>query len=96
VAGQVFTADGQGMAQAVVLVTGEVQGQVTEFIVLSAAESDYGPGGYEIAFTGVPAEGELSFIIQVFDLQGGALSVPFSLQMPAACDQNLALVSFQP
>jgi hypothetical protein len=84
------------MVQAVILITGEVQGQVTEFIALSAAESDYGPGGYEIVFSGVPAEEDLSLTIQVFDLQGDALSAPFSLQMPAACDQNLALVSFQP
>jgi len=95
VAGQVFDESGAGVQGLAVLLTGNSDGQAVERAVLTAEQSDYGPGGYEIFLADRIPGNATSFQIQLFDLQDQPLSEPLAIRPPVNCEQNLVLVNFQ-
>jgi hypothetical protein len=63
--------------------------------VTGIPEADiYGPGGYEIVLADAPAQTAESLSIQVFDLQGTALSEPVVFNTYDDCDRNLIVINF--
>lgn len=92
VAGQVFDADGMPLGNLVVVVEGEINGAYVEALGFTGLAKVYGPEGYEILLNDQAVAG--NFWLQVFDLQGNALSdiIPFSTT--DSCEENLVLVSF--
>ncbi len=95
VAGQVRTASGDGIASAVVVISGMVNGQIIEGMALAGSTDTYGPGGYEIDLSRYLTLGGAAVQIQVFDLNGLSLSEPVTFNLPSDCSENLALISYQ-
>lgn len=96
VAGQVFGEDGSPQINLVLVVKGTIGQNVIDAIgVTGIPEADiYGPGGYEILLANAPAQTEDSLRIQVFDLDGNALSEPVSFSTYSDCDKNLVVINF--
>lgn len=94
-AGQVFDDQGLGADEVLVVVSGMLEGQPVEWLALTSQNTVYGPGGYELALADhIPAEPQ-ALAVQLFDLQGQALSSAFTFLLPAACERNLVIVNFQ-
>lgn len=96
VAGQVFNEQGSVVKQLVVRAKGTIQGKpLIDELAVTGSHTEYGPGGYELELskTAVDTTGEV--ILQLFDLDGKALSEPLELRTYASCEHNLSLVNFQ-
>ena len=60
--------------------------------VRSGAVSTYGAGGFEVPLGDAPRDG--SFTVQLLDPDGNPVSETYTVTTRAACDANVALVSF--
>lgn len=96
VAGQVFGAGGVPMKNMVVVVSGELDGQIIDAVGLTGLDSAYGSGGYEIQISSraVTSTGEL--FAQLFDINGMELSIPYAFDTSDKCTENLVLINFVP
>jgi hypothetical protein len=96
VAGQIFDAAGNPVLNLVVHVTGALDGLPFDQVSMTGVALDYGPGGYEIklADKGVVSTGTLS--IQLFDLQGQAVSNAVTFDTLADCTKAVTLFNFVP
>ncbi len=64
--------------------------------VTGIPEADvYGPGGYEIQLADGALASSQSLSIQVYDLQGNALSEAYVFDTYADCNKNLAIINFK-
>jgi hypothetical protein len=97
VAGQVFGEDDSPVLNLVLVVTGKLD-RVTLNLsaVTGIPEADvYGPGGYEIQLADEALASSQKLSIQVFDLQGNALSEAYVFDTYADCAKNLAIINFK-
>ncbi len=98
VAGQVFDLNGSPLQNIVVAVKGTLNGLPVSFIALTGypATLAYGPGGFEVQLAQTVIASSNSLTIQLFDVNGKALSdqVPFTTY--ASCTTNLILINFSP
>lgn len=95
IAGQVFDSTGSGAAGVMVMITGSVDGKTVDQVEVTAMQSAYGPGGYEVTLADhLPLRDE-GLLIQLFDSQGHVLSDAVPFQMSESCDRNLVLMNFQ-
>lgn len=94
VGGQVIDENGQPVKDLVIAVSGLQNGAPTEWMGYTGAANAYGTGGFEIQLAGQVSAAQ--FTIQLFDLNGEALSDPFRFTTSADCQQNLTLVNFSP
>ncbi|NLG97610.1 MAG: hypothetical protein GX491_09645 [Chloroflexi bacterium] len=95
VAGQVFDANGAGMPDVLITVSGKLEGRQTEWMALTNSDSPYGPGGYEVMLANRMYNPPPPLTIQAFNLQGLPISEPYQFAFPGACEANLLLVTFQ-
>jgi hypothetical protein len=95
-AGQVFGAGGIPMKNMVVVITGELNGELIDAVGLTGLDSAYGSGGYEIQIANrtMASNGEL--FVQLFDLNGMELSIPYPIDTSDACTENLVIINFVP
>jgi hypothetical protein len=78
----------------VLAVTGVFNGEAIDQVSLSGSAATFGPGGFAFRLPGqVAAPGQLA--IQLFDLQGAALSDAVAFQAPQTCEQTLVLLNFR-
>jgi hypothetical protein len=96
VAGQVFDADGEGLTYLVVSVKSTLNGSPVELLGLTGLAQEYGPGGYEIQLSSVPIASTGKLTIQVFDLNGNAITEPVQFDSSAGCSENVVLINFAP
>ena len=96
VAGQVFGKGGQPQANLVIVVKGWYGGVKNEIVAVTGtvAGDIYGPGGYEAVVGGAPKATQKTLSIQVFDLDGNALTKITQFDTYDACDKNLIIINF--
>lgn len=96
VAGQIFDASGNPVLNLVVRASGALDGQPFDQVSMAGVALEYGPSGYEIklADKGVASSGAMS--IQLFDLQGQAVSNPVPFNTYTDCSKAITLVNFVP
>jgi len=95
VAGQVFDANGAGMPDVLITVSGKLEGRQTEWMALTNSDSPYGPGGYEVMLANRMYNPPPPLTIQAFNLQGLPISEPYQFAFPGAFEANLLIVTFQ-
>lgn len=69
-----------------------VIGSGIDEVVYSGSSLTYGPGGFELPLSGVPQEQQ--YLVQLLTPEGTPASPEYSITTRAACDQNVALLSF--
>ena len=96
VAGQVFGLDDEPVLNLVVIVKGTINGSIIDVTsVTGVVDAEvYGPGGYEIVLGNSAVATNQSLSIQVFDLNGNALSEEVIFATYANCDKNLVIINF--
>ena len=97
VAGQVFSEDGDPVLNLVLVATGRLNGKSLNLTAVTGIPEAavYGPGGYEIQLADDALASSQSLTIQVYDLQGNALSEAFVFDTYADCSKNLAIINFK-
>lgn len=95
IGGQVFGKDGKPLADFVVVVTGTLNGTAVDAVGLSGTTTAYGPGGFEIKIADRPLASQSSLWVQLYDLNGNAISYPVTFDTAANCAKNLILVNFR-
>lgn len=95
-AGQVFDARGDSLADVAVFASGSFEGQPVNFVATTGNHNTYGPGGYEITVSDHLPAGLEEITVQLFDVVGQPLSEAISISLPTDCSQNLVMVNFQP
>ena len=95
-AGQVFGEDDEPVLNLVLVVEGVINGTTIDMTsVTGVVDADvYGPGGYEFVLGDSAAATSQSLSIQVFDLNGNALSEAVIFDTYANCDKNLVVINF--
>lgn len=88
IAGSVTDTSGQPAAGLGVRVVGD---NLDETVGTGGA-LNYGPGGFEMPLGDVPREAV--FTVQLLSIQGAPLSEAYTVATHAACDQNVAIISF--
>jgi hypothetical protein len=96
VAGQVFGSGGVPMKNMVVVVTGELDGEIIDAVGLTGLDSAYGSGGYEIQLTSRTVTSTGKLFAQLFDLNGMELSIPYAFDTSDKCTENLVIINFVP
>ena len=99
VGGQIFNVVGAVQKDLIIKAGGELNGvPVLEEMTMPLAEPDvdlaYGPGGYELTLAGAPAASEETVWVQLFSLDGTALSDQIYLITYDDCQKNLLLMNF--
>lgn len=69
-----------------------VQGEGLDETVGTGGALNYGPGGFEMPLGEVPQAG--AYTVQLLSVQGTPLSEAYAVATRAACDQNVAIISF--
>jgi hypothetical protein len=104
VAGQVMEAtggspfgdlDGQPVSGLVVSVLGLLNGNVVNQLTLTGLAPDYGPGGYEVQLASAPVASKGALWLQIYNLEGQAVTDPVYFDTKASCLQNVVLVNFK-
>lgn len=95
-AGQVFGAGGVPMKNMVIVITGELDGELIDAVGLTGLASAYGSGGYEIQIANHTTASTQSLFVQLFDLNGMVLSDPYPFDTSADCELNLVIINFIP
>ena len=104
VAGQVMEAaggspfggqDGQPVSGLVVSVLGLLNGNVVNELTLTGLAPDYGPGGFEVQLAGEPVASSGALWVQIYNLDGQAVTEPVFFNTKADCSQNVVLVNFK-
>lgn len=96
VAGQAFGTDGKPVVNLVVNIKGRLGTSEIDLIsVTGVPEADiYNPGSYEIVIADQPVQSEGTLSIQLFDLDGSALSAPVQFETYRDCSKNLVIINF--
>jgi hypothetical protein len=95
-AGQVFGVGGVPMKNMVIVITGELDGELIDAVGLTGLASAYGSGGYEIQIANHTADSTESLFVQLFDINGMVLSDPYPIETSADCTKNLVIINFVP
>jgi len=95
IGGQVFSKDGKPIGdQIVVKVTGTIEEKDVEFLAVTGGYPALGPGGYEITLADHLAGTNNSLFLQLFDLNGIAVSPLISFNTYSDCTKNLVVLNF--
>jgi hypothetical protein len=95
IGGQVFGKDGKPISdQIVVKVTGTLEEKDVEFLAVTGGFPALGPGGYEITLADHLAGTNNSLFLQLFDLNGIAISPLISFNTYSDCTKNLVILNF--
>jgi hypothetical protein len=99
VGGQIFDRDGAVQKNIIIKAGGELDGDpVIEKMTLPLAEPDidiaYGPGGFELTLANSPTASDSTLWVQLFSLDGKALSEQIFLITYQDCQKNLLLMNF--
>jgi hypothetical protein len=95
IGGQVFRIDGKPIGyQIVVKVTGTIEDKDVEFLAVTGGYPALGPGGYEITLADHLAGTNNSLFLQLFDLNGIAVSPLISFNTYSDCTKNLVVLNF--
>ena len=94
VAGQVFDPQGTPEKMLIIEAGGTLAGNDVFALSLTGNDSNYGPGGYELILSDQLVPSSDSVWIQVFNLQGQALSEKTYLDTFSDCQRNLVLINF--
>ncbi|MBI9046119.1 MAG: hypothetical protein JEZ06_16625 [Anaerolineaceae bacterium] len=94
VAGQVFDENGNAVKNVVVLLEGELNGEVTEGVGLTGSAQAYGASGYEIKIDDAVVESNNTLMISLFDLEGNPITTKFAFSTYGDCNKNLILINF--
>lgn len=94
IAGQVFDLDGEPVSPLVIEVEGTIEDQNISLLALTGVAPLYGPAGFEITLANRAVDTQQSLWIQVFDMQGRAISERISFDTYADCSKNLILMNF--
>ena len=95
IGGQVFSKDGKPISdQIVVKVTGTLEEKDVEFLAVTGGYPALGPGGYEIILADHLAGSNKSLFLQLFDLNGIAVSPLMSFNTYSDCTKNLVILNF--
>lgn len=87
--------NGQPVSGLVVSVLGNLEGSAVDQLTLTGLAPDYGPGGYEVQLSGRPVASSQALWVQVFNLDGQAVTGPVFFDTRADCSQNVVLVNFK-
>ncbi len=91
-AGQGFNKEGYPQEDIVIVVEGSIAGETIEALGFSGLAPLYGPGGYEVVLSDQAQPG--LFWLQLFNVEGEAVSEIVQFEMSGDCEQNLALINF--
>lgn len=99
VGGQIFDLNGVVQKSIIIKAGGELDGKpVIEEMTLPLAEPNidlaYGPGGYELTLAKSPKASDSTLWVQLFSLDGKALSDQIFLITYQDCQKNLLLMNF--
>ncbi|HAF62759.1 MAG TPA: hypothetical protein DCK95_10610 [Anaerolineaceae bacterium] len=96
VGGQVFSKEGEPVANLVVWIRGLIDNQPYEVVTLTgtSAGDSYGKAGFEAFLSSKPVTTSGIFSIQILDLNGTMLSEQVFFNTSAQCDQNLIIINF--
>jgi len=95
IGGQVFSKNGKPIGdQIVVKVTGTIEEKDVEFLAVTGGYPALGPGGYEITLADHLAGTNNSLFLQLFDLNGIAVSPLISFNTYSDCTKNLVVLNF--
>jgi hypothetical protein len=96
VAGQIFDLNGNPAKNLVIYVWGTYNSQPFDSITLTGYSSAlaYGPGGYEIALGSKAVDSVNQLTIQLYDLNGNAMSNPLQFSTFSDCSKNLIVINF--
>lgn len=89
IAGSVTAADNSALDGYRVKVTGAG----VDDTVFSGTTAAFGPGGFELFLNGTPQAAV--YTVQLFDLQGEAVSAPVEVSTRAECAESVALLNFR-
>ena len=94
VAGQVFDASGEPLMDLIVIAGQDSVGESNQWAARTGLSTYYGPGGYEIQFTGQPTATTQDYWVQVLGPSGDILSERVYFDTFDDCDRNLILINF--
>lgn len=95
IAGQVLDMGGKPLANLVIVVQGTLAGTSIDRLGLTSINTAYGPGGYEIELSSQVINSSGTLKIQVFNLEGQALTRAQPIATYADCQKNLIILNFQ-
>jgi hypothetical protein len=95
IAGQVFSASGEPVPNLVIVVGGTLSGKTVSNKGITGNAPVYGPGGYEIDLSLIPAASTKTLWVQLTDAQGQVLTSPVYIDTYADCMKSLVLVNYQ-
>lgn len=95
VGGQVFGQSNPAETY-VISVTGTLSGVNIDLMGMTGTALHFGPNGYEIPLANLPIASNGTLAIQVFDLQGQAVSDLIPFNTAAECSANVVLINFVP
>lgn len=94
VAGQVFDTNDFPVTGLIVEVGGKLEGSDILRLTLTGGSPTLGSGGFEIPLTDHVVASQQELYIQIFDLEGKALSDQIFFDTYASCMENLVLINF--
>jgi hypothetical protein len=94
VAGQVFDTAANPESLVVVKLGGDLAGVTIDQLGITGSAPAYGPGGYEFMLMGRPIGSAQDLWLQLYDLQGNAVSNKVFFDTFNDCARNLILVNF--
>lgn len=94
VAGQVFDTNDYPVTGLIVELGGKLEGSDILRLTLTGGSQSLGTGGYEIPLTDHVVASQQELYIQLFDLEGNALSDQFFFDTYPSCQENLVMINF--
>lgn len=94
VAGHVFDANQEVIANLVVVAGGTLGGNPIDMLTMTGMSTDYGQGAYELVLSSTVVASEGSVWIQVLGLDGQPITPKVYLDTSEDCLQNLILLNF--
>lgn len=94
VAGQVFGVDEKPVANLVVIVEGVLAGETLDLLGVAGANTDYGPGGYEIILAKEALASSRALSVRLHALDGSPLSEAVLIDTFADCARNLVVINW--
>lgn len=94
VGGQAFDIDGSPVQGYAIRLTGNLNGDFIEFLTLTGAATQYGPGGYEVQIGDLPADSTNSLQIVLLNQESVPISEPVFFDTFDDCNRNVVLINF--
>lgn len=95
IAGQVFDLNGAPLKNVVVKAGGTWNSATVNLLGMTGIATGYGEGGYELVLGTKAVASTNTVWVQLFDLNGNALSQKVTVSTSADCTKNLVLLNFK-